>query len=175
MPMETGAASMELCNSRPCAPPTFKDLKETLAMKKISLVLGALFLIMFASTACAANWQYFTRTDFGGGCVVYVDTDSVVRDGTALTFWILEIFDTTYTGSNVKKLLMKEEVRLESPRMLRGTESHTYDSKGQFIDKNSTPDAWMQVPAGCYADIMINFALKYARDGHDSGQVPVVN
>ena len=144
-------------------------------MKKILLSLAALFVIIVASNAFAANWQYCTRTNFGGGCAVYVDAESVVRNGNNLTFWMLEVFDTTYAGSNVKKLLAKEEVRLESPRMLRGTESYTYDSNGQIIDRGSTPGEWGQVPAGCYADIMIDFALRYAREGQDSGQVPALN
>lgn len=128
-------------------------------MKRIICFL-VLFLFILSNTAFAANWVYFVRNT-SHGSNIYIDSDTVVKNGDSIFFWNLEVFDQP-VGS-IKKNLWKQEAKLTNPRMLRGLESYAYDSNDKEVERGTAPGEWLKVPPGSFADRLIDLALSYAK------------
>jgi hypothetical protein len=121
-------------------------------VKKRLAWLLVLCLVILSNTAFAANWVYVCKDDVFG-FPVYIDSETVVKDGNKLIFW-WEIVETDKT-----KNVWKIEATLASPRMYRNI--YDWGTSG-----------WAKVLAGSDYDKAITAALKYAKEGKDSGQKP---
>jgi hypothetical protein len=110
-----------------------------------------------------------------GGAVYFstethVDRDTVVKQGNTVTFWV---FRNNIRGP-FKTSLYRFEVKLTRPRKWRTLEFYQYDSNNQEIDRHPTPGEWEEVEAGYTNDMLIDAALKYAREGQASEQKPAL-
>jgi len=138
-------------------------------MKK-SMICGlGLLLFLLGGTVFAANWVYI-RSDQGidGSIKVYIDTESVVKNGNDLMYWGYALWSQPI--GNVKGEETKYEVQLAYPRQYREVEVYDIDVNNN-IKKNldfSYPGNWYQVTSNVYNQ-EIDFALQYAKEGQDAG------
>lgn len=131
--------------------------------KRRILVLLMLFLFIFANTALATNWVFYSNFSDGRS---YIDTETVYRSGNTLYFWELAMYDRDtydYWYLAGDRVTIKYEVKLASPRKMRELEFHDYDSNNKEFDSGTTPTDWWTVNTGDFDDGLINLALKYAR------------
>lgn len=139
--------------------------------KIIRLLLVSLFLL--SGTVFAANWVYVagdSNTD------LYIDSDTVSKNGNSLIFWDLLIFDQSSSGG-IKKIMTKYEAKLSSPRMWMQLAFHAYDSNNQENHNNQIVNSyeWDQIEAGSNSDKEIDVALSYAKEGQDASREPDIN
>jgi hypothetical protein len=130
------------------------------------------------TAALLRNWVYVKEVSLlsSGGAVYFstethVDSDTVVKKGNTITFWVLRMHGR---GGPFMRSLHRYEVKLTRPRKWRTLEFYQYDSNNQEIDRHPTPGEWEEVEAGDRADILIDAALKYAREGQATGQKPAL-
>lgn len=142
-----------------------------------SLALCLLFL--FSNTAFATNWVYVTTNSlFGTTTKYYVDADSVIKRNNTIIYWWLQVNDKPEPAMNVKRILEKIEAVPKTPRGTRTLELHQYGEKGNVIMEYPTSERTMNskfssvINKGSPIDMSIDAALKYAKEGKDSGQMP---
>ena len=123
------------------------------------------------------NWVFIKEVSLlGSGDAVYfstethVDSNTVSKQGNTVTFWV---FRNSISGP-FKSSLYRYEVKLTKRRQWRTLEFYQYDSNNQEIDRNATPGEWTVVDAGDRDDMLIDAALKYAREGQVSRQKPLL-
>lgn len=144
-------------------------------MKRKIVFLMVLILITFTSSAYATNWLYYDRFDDGViGCNWYIDVDSVVKDRSKLIFWKWSVYDMPTSMEN-KKMMMKYEASLRTPMQFRVLETHHYDKANKEVEwaKSTTPENWQPVTEKDF-ELEINIALKFAKEGKDTGKQPTV-
>jgi hypothetical protein len=140
-------------------------------MKRRSGCFLLLVLVALSNTAFATNWVYVGRSDLFQGNV-YIDSDTVLKDGTNLIFWDLEKLDKSDMQGDKKKL-WKVEAKLNDPRQRKILERYNYDVDNRVNFHNTkADDAFHIVEKGSLAYAEIEIALAYAKDGKDSGSVP---
>lgn len=139
----------------------------------------ALFLFLFSNTAFAANWVYVTTSNlFGMPTRYYVDSETVIKNKDTITYWRLVVRDKTDPALGVKTYVEKIEAIPKDPRGTRSLEMHNYGPKGEYIFGYPTSDETKNrkfgsvINKGSPEDMSIDVALKYAREGKDSGQIP---
>lgn len=139
-------------------------------------VIGLVLLIMlsFTSSAFATNWVLYDRLDDGFlGTNWFIDADSVVKDGSKLFFWTTAVYDKPPLMVN-EKPIDKYEASLSLPMQFRRIETHQYkDNKEIEWVKSTTPEKWEPVTEKNFK-LEIDTALKYAKEGKDTGQRPTL-
>lgn len=136
-------------------------------MKKRVTCFLVLCLFILSNTAFATNWVYIGRSYMLGASNVYVDPDTVLRNGNNVIFWELLILDNT-DSDGTKKWLYKKEAITSSPRQYRLLECYAYDANGQetYRDLNDTVGYFPVDNTGTDQELtnrIIDFALQHAK------------
>jgi len=131
-----------------------------------------LILVLFLSNnVLAANWVHVATSWFGQD-KMYVDTESVFKTNGTIIFWELLVEDDTPDKAN--KTLYKIEAKIASPRQQRTLEYLLYNPQGKETFRNKRSGSFSPVQKSSPADQCIDFALKHAKAGKDTGEIPVL-
>jgi len=137
-------------------------------VKKRIICLLVLALFIFSNTAFATNWV-FAYELLNIGDKTYIDSDSAIKFDGKLVFWELSI--KKEPEFDIVKAMRKIEATLKQPREYQPVEVYYYYTDGR--EEKSSGRLWGgDVPAGSYIDKAINVALKYAKEGKDTGVKP---
>jgi len=132
-------------------------------MRKRTILFLLIGLLALSSAAFAANWKLVYRGDDPamGMITVYIDSDSIVRNGDHLTYWTLSVYDLPFL--DIKKMKCHHEVTLSNPRQMRDLGCISYDSNDHETGgRGSTVTEWQPVDEP--QEIKeIEFALRYAK------------
>ena len=146
-------------------------------MKRKTIMLALLVLLLVTNTALAASWTQVGRTDkddpinmSGASFTEYIDKASVRKDGDRLIYWHKLEYDKLSEDSG-EATLTKNEVLL-STRKTRTLETIDYDGHGVEKKRYSEPTHWVPYQKGSQFERKIQVALKYAKDGKDAGPAP---
>ena len=146
-------------------------------MKRKTIMLALLVLLLVTNTALAASWTQVGRTDkddpinmSGAAYTEYIDKASVRKDGDRLIYWHKLEYDKLSEDSG-EATLTKNEVLL-STRKTRTLETIDYDGHGVEKKRYSEPTHWVPYQKGSQFERKIQVALKYAKDGKDAGPAP---
>ena len=146
-------------------------------MKRKTIMLALLVLLLVTNTALAASWTQVGRTDkddpinmSGAAYTEYIDKASVRKDGDRLIYWHKLEYDKLSEDSG-EATLTKNEVLL-STRKTRTLETIDYDGHGVEKKRYSEPTHWVPYQKGSQFERKILVALKYAKDGKDAGPAP---
>lgn len=138
-------------------------------MKKRFACLLFLFLFMVSNTAFATNWVYIAR-GYENDCNIYIDTDTVVKNGELIKYWELIVLDREEDIEfidGVKKIMVQYEAKWTSPRKYRDLQVYYFDARDNelwYDDWTWDKDArFFSVDPGCIMDREIDAALRYAR------------
>ena len=142
--------------------------------KIICLVL--LIMIIFTSPVFATSWVYYGRNGSVSGNV-YIDADSVMKNGDNLSFWELFVYDKPI--GTIAKLTTKYEVILAPSRKYRIASSCYYLANNQedkeaneWNDADKTTGKWADSFVGKNMSAETDFVLKYAKEGKETGAKP---
>ena len=146
-------------------------------MKRKTIMLVLLVLLLATNTALAASWTQVGRTDkddpinmSGASYTEYIDKASVRKDGDRLIYWHKLEYDMLNEDSG-EATLTKNEVLL-STRKTQTLETIDYDGHGVEKKRYSEPTGWVPYQKGSQFEKKILVALKYAKDGKDAGPAP---
>ena len=146
-------------------------------MKRKTIMLALLVLLLVTNTALAASWTQVGRTNkddpinmSGAAYTEYIDKASVRKDGDRLIYWHKLEYDKINEDSG-EATLTKNEVLL-STRKTRTLETIDYDGHGVEKKRYSEPTHWVPYQKGSQFERKIQVALKYAKDGKDAGPAP---
>ena len=146
-------------------------------MKRKTILLVLLVLLLATNTALAASWVRVGRTSkdnpinmSGAAYSEYIDKASVRKDGDRLIFWHKLEYDKLDEDSG-EATLTKNEVLLSTLKT-RTLETIDYDGHGVEIKRYSEPTQWVSFQKGSQFEGMIQVAMKYAKDGKDTGPAP---
>ena len=146
-------------------------------MKRKTIMLALLVLLLVTNTALAASWTQVGRTNkddpinmSGAAYTEYIDKASVRKDGDRLIYWHKLEYDKINEDSG-EATLSKNEVLL-STRKTRTLETIDYDGHGVEKKRYSEPTHWVPYQKGSQFERKILVALKYAKDGKDAGPAP---
>ncbi len=146
-------------------------------MKRKTIMLALLVLLLVTNTALAASWTQVGRTNkddpinmSGAAYTEYIDKASVRKDGDRLIYWHKLEYDKLSEDSG-EATLTKNEVLL-STRKTRTLETIDYDGHGVEKKRYSEPTHWVPYQKGSQFERKIQVALKYAKDGKDAGPAP---
>ena len=146
-------------------------------MKRKTIMLALLVLLLVTNTALAASWTQVGRTNkddptnmSGAAYSEYIDKASVRKDGDRLIYWHKLEYDKINEDSG-EATLTKLEVLL-SARKTRDLETIDYDGHGVEKKRYSEPTHWVPYQKGSQFEKKIQVALKYAKDGKDAGPAP---
>jgi hypothetical protein len=135
--------------------------KEQFKMKKIMLLMVAIFVLVLSNQVFAANWQFVEQVQHPqcGAVSFYIDPQTVVKNGDTMTFDTQYVFSSPCNGETRK--VNKEEVNLSS-RQRRYIETVGYDANGAQVNRD-VMSPWYQIVPNSPLDNMINRALQYAQ------------
>ena len=146
-------------------------------MKRKTIMLALLVLLLVTNTALAASWTQVGRTNkddpinmSGAAYTEYIDKASVRKDGDRLIYWHKLEYDKINEDSG-EATLTKNEVLL-STRKTRTLDTIDYDGHGVEKKRYSEPTHWVPYQKGSQFEKKIQVALKYAKDGKDAGSAP---
>ena len=146
-------------------------------MKRKTIMLALLVLLLATNTAFAASWTQVGRTGkddpinmSGAAYTEYIDKASVRKDGDRLIFWHKLEYDKLDEDSG-EVTLTKNEVLLSTLKT-RTLETIDYDGHGVEKKRYSEPTRWVPYQKGSQFEKKIQVALKYAKDGKDAGPAP---
>lgn len=146
-------------------------------MKRKTIILALLVLLLITNTALAASWTQVGRTNkddptnmSGAAYTEYIDKASVRKDGDRLIYWHKLEYDKINEDSG-EATLTKLEVLL-SARKTRDLETIDYDGHGVEKKRYSEPTHWVPYQKGSQFEKKIQVALKYAKEGKDAGPAP---
>ena len=146
-------------------------------MKRKTIMLALLVLLLATNTALAASWTQVGRTNkddptnmSGAAYSEYIDKASVRKDGDRLIYWHKLEYDKINEDSG-EATLTKLEVLL-SARKTRDLETIDYDGHGVEKKRYSEPTHWVPYQKGSQFERKILVALKYAKEGKDAGPAP---
>ena len=146
-------------------------------MKRKTIMLALLVLLLVTNTALAASWTQVGRTNkddptnmSGAAYSEYIDKASVRKDGDRLIYWHKLEYDKINEDSG-EATLTKLEVLL-SARKTRDLETIDYDGHGVEKKRYSEPTHWVPYQKGSQFERKILVALKYAKEGKDAGPAP---
>jgi uncharacterized protein YxeA len=130
-------------------------------MKKIILLLVAVFVLVLSNQVFATNWQFVhqDQTPQCGDLSVYFDTESVARNGDTVIFYMLHVFNSPCSGAT--SVMYKEEANLSS-RQYRFLEVIGYDANSAEIGRQGMTE-WDQILPDTHGETIINRALQYAK------------
>lgn len=124
------------------------------------MATGFLILIITARVAYAVHWVEVP------GQYLYIDTDSVVKQGDTLTFWILTDYSDdppVYRGVVFKKSTAQYEVDMRVPHLRRMCLIRWDEHDKQIGAPYHPPAPWYD----CTGSEIVKTALRYAKKGHD--------
>ena len=134
-------------------------------------------MIILTNTGFASNWSFVGRTSkednfnlFGATYTEYVDKSSAMKDGDSLVFWSKQQFDKDDEDSG-EMILTKNEVIL-SMQKARTLATYEYDYQGKETSHDTEPGGWLKYNKGSQFERKILIALRYAKDGKDTGTKP---
>ena len=146
-------------------------------MKRKTIILVLLVLLLATNTALAASWVRVGRTSkdnpinmSGAAYSEYIDKASVRKDGDRLIFWHKLEYDKLDEDSG-EATLTKNEVLLSTLKT-RTLETIEFDGHGVENKRYSEPTQWVSFQKGSQFEGMIQVAMKYAKDGKDTGPAP---
>ena len=146
-------------------------------MKRKTIMLALLVLLLITNTALAASWTQVGRTNkddptnmSGAAYSEYIDKASVRKDGDRLIYWHKLEYDKLDEDSG-EATLTKNEVLLSTLKT-RTLETIEYDGHGVEKSRFSEPTRWVPYQKGSQFEQKIQVALKYAKDGKDAGPAP---
>ena len=146
-------------------------------MKRKTIMLALLVLLLVTNTALAASWTQVGRTNkddpinmSGAAYTEYIDKASVRKDGDRLIYWHKLEYDKINEDSG-EATLSKIEV-VPSTLKTRTLETIDYDGHGVEKKRYSEPTHWVPYQKGSQFERKIQVALKYAKDGKDAGPAP---
>ncbi|MDR3561358.1 MAG: hypothetical protein P4N59_07960 [Negativicutes bacterium] len=153
-------------------------------MKKRVICLLVLCIMILSNTAFAANWVYIGRDETFHN-TIYVDKDSITKQGDKVIYWELMVKDDVTLNvldkgdiDTTKKVLMKWEAITSSPRQDRQLEIYVCDLDNQEVGSHRTLDAkFSPVDVDTRLPIVgqiIDFALQNSKEGKDKGQKPSI-
>lgn len=133
--------------------------------------LVLLFLIILVNSAFATNWVYVGRSDLFQGNV-YIDADSILKEGPNLVFWYLERLDRPDMQGDKKKM-WKVEAKLTEPHQRKILERFSFDAENRENFHNTRADEnFYVVEKGSIAYAEIEMAVACDKGEKDSGFVP---
>jgi hypothetical protein len=109
-----------------------------------------------------------------------VDADSVIKKNDTIIYWWMVVNDKPDPAMGVKRSIGKIEALTKDPRATRTLEEHQYGAKGEIILEYPTSDVTRNGKfiktfcKACPLDMAIDVALKYAREGQDTGAKPTL-
>ena len=146
-------------------------------MKRKTILLVLLVLLLATNTALAASWLRVGRTSkdnpinmSGVSYSEYIDKVSARKDGDRLIFWHKLEYDKLDEDSG-EATLTKNEVLLSTLKT-RTLETIDYDGHGVEKKRYSEPTQWVSYQKGSQFEGKIQAAMKYAKDGKDAGPAP---
>ena len=144
-------------------------------MTKSMVSMIFLFLLILSGTAFAANWVHLDKESIAGEPAdVYVDSDSVIKNGDTITFWRLIVWEKPDMFIGAKQELQKWEAK--QVRQGKTLEIYTYDSDKKIISRN--PDikmsSYTSYDVNAPGGKVIDLAFQYAKEGKDFGQKPAL-
>lgn len=146
-------------------------------MKRHTIFLLFLAMILCSNTAFAANWSFVGRTSKENSLNLtgttyndYIDKNSVRKNGDTLIFWHKQLFDQE-DGDSGEMTLTKNEANL-STQKTRVLATYAYDSTGKETSHDTDPANWIKYQKGSDFDHKISASLRYAKEGKDTGIIP---
>ncbi len=133
--------------------------------------LALILMIFLSNNVLAANWVHVATSWFGQD-KMYVDTESVFKTQDTIIFWQLLVEDDTPDKAN--KTLYKLEATLAAQRQQRTLEYYLYNPQGKETFRNKRSGGFSSVQKTSPADQCIDFAIKHAKAGKDTGEIPVL-
>ena len=134
-------------------------------------------MIILTNTGFASNWSFVGRTSkednfnlFGATYTEYVDKSSAMKDGDSLVFWSKQQFDKDDEDSG-EMILTQNEVII-SMQKARTLATYEYNHQGKETSHNTEPSGWLKYNKGSQFAQKNVIALKYAKDGKDTGAKP---
>ena len=124
-------------------------------MKNHLLIRFTLALVsLCAAPTFAANWQIFTATN-SDKAYFFFDSDTVVKQGDAVTIWIKYVRDQSFPDSDGSYASAMREVYTCSKRTFQILTTAIYDKTGNFIKTYSNSGQPSDVIPGSVADGML--------------------
>lgn len=105
-------------------------------------------LYLLSNTATATQWAYIgigSNPKVLGYWHVYLDTDTVAKKDTTVTYWVLERYYHEADGIADQKSLHKIEAIVSNPRQRRQLEAYYYDASGREDFHDTTPGEFQPV------------------------------
>lgn len=141
-------------------------------LKKQIILFASLFMLLFSSTASAANWQWVNSNENLG---IFFDTDSVKFspiakggvDKNTIYVWSRYVYDDAYAlehpcnGKPPKSLVQyrKLNIKEDTITILQGI---WYDSDGNVLSAANNAETSRVIPESC-GDVMYKAIKEYAR------------
>lgn len=140
-------------------------------LKKQIILFASLFMLLFSSTASAANWQWVDSNENIG---VFFDTESVRFsridkggiDKNIIYFWSRYVRDDAYSqkhpynGKLIKFMVQYQKLNI-SEGTLTTLEVIGYDADGVMIDKINAIATEHVIP-GTFGDLVCSAVKEYA-------------
>lgn len=141
-------------------------------LKKQIILFASLFMLLFSSTASAANWQWVNSNENIG---VFFDTESVKFsriakggvDKNIIYFWSRYVRDDAYAqkypynGKLIKSMVLYHKLNI-SESTLTTLKVVAYDADGVVIDTTNKIVTEPVIP-GTFSDLVCNAVKEYAR------------
>ena len=142
-------------------------------MRKVTIGASLFVLLLCAASATAQSGNWVSGGTFraiGGSGTFYIDQNSVVKNGDHVIFWVMLVWDQEEPWSGAKKFVEKEEAILSNPRQIRQLEVYHYDRENKEFEHSAFPLGYHRPTTN--EDPEIDLALKYAKEGKDTGPHP---
>ena len=141
-------------------------------LKKQIILFVSLFMLLFSSTAAAANWQWINSNENFG---LFFDTESIKFapidkggiDKNIIYFWSRYVRDDAYSqkhpynGKLIKFMVQYQKLNI-SEGTLSTLEVIGYDADGVMIDKTNAVATEHVIP-GTFGDLVCSAVKEYAR------------
>lgn len=138
-------------------------------MKCKTVCLVLLIMLSFTSSVYATNWVGVQKEN-NSPPTVYFDADTVFKEADTITFWVLFVYDQPQ-DFDVQKLMWQYVVTTKQPRTFKTLVSYGYDSKNVELMRGKGMNYGSSLE-GTSTDKAVTSALKYAKEGKDTGVKP---
>lgn len=140
-------------------------------MKRNIVCLVFLIMITFTSSAFATNWVWVQKEN-NSQANVYFDADTVFKKADTVTFWVLFVYDQSQEF-DVKKHMWQYVVNTKQPRTFKTLAAYAYDSKNAELMRGKGMNYGTSLE-GTATDNAVTNALKYVKEGNDTGEKPTL-
>jgi len=139
-------------------------------MKRKMVCLLFLIMFIFTNTAFATNWV-LVLTDDNMQANIYIDADKVFKDVDTITFWVSFVYEQPLFFK-IKKQMWKYVVNTVRPRTFKWLVAYDYDSNGSELSCDTKGANYGTSLENSGTDKAATLALKYAKEGKDTGEKP---